>query len=262
MAIEDRSERNAEEALAPPGGFAHRLRRPADIKSVALTGLFVLAVFYTMYFMRAMLLPLVLALLLSYLFTPVVRALGYLRIRPLVGAGIVLLGLIGAIGYGVSFLSEPAAGWIEKAPYSLQQLQQKLLPLKKPIQKVAQASGEIEKLAAPEDPRAKPAVELKRHPITDLVVGRLEQRVEQLEQPVGRRAGEDQRIERVERARRRQPDHTALGRVGVDVVEVLEIRRVFGCAVGRVAVEPGGGAEAREANDQCDRQQDACHRSL
>ena len=30
------------------------LRGPFDIKSVALTGLFILAVFYTMYFMRAM----------------------------------------------------------------------------------------------------------------------------------------------------------------------------------------------------------------
>jgi predicted PurR-regulated permease PerM len=168
MTIEDRGERNAEEALAPPGGLAHRLRRPADIKSVALTGLFVLAVFYTMYFMRTMLLPLVLALLLSYLFTPVVRALGYLRIRPLFGTGIVLLGLIGAIGYGVSFLSEPAAGWIEKAPYSLQQLQQKLLPLKKPIQKVAQASGEIDKLTSPEEPQAKPqAVVVKRSALAE-----------------------------------------------------------------------------------------------
>ena len=43
------------------------LQRKFDIRSFALTGLFILAVFYTMYFMRAVLLPLVLALLLSYL---------------------------------------------------------------------------------------------------------------------------------------------------------------------------------------------------
>lgn len=126
------------------------LRRPFDIKSVALTGLFMLAVFYTMYFMRAMLLPLVLALLLSYLLTPLVRALGRLRIRPPLGAAIVLLSLIGLLVYGISLLSEPAAGWIEKAPYSLHQLQQKLTPLKKPIEKVAQATGEIDKLTSPE----------------------------------------------------------------------------------------------------------------
>jgi hypothetical protein len=59
MAFDDRGETGNDETATPLRGLAHRLRRPADIKSVALTGLFVLAVFYTMYFMRAMLLPLV-----------------------------------------------------------------------------------------------------------------------------------------------------------------------------------------------------------
>jgi predicted PurR-regulated permease PerM len=156
MTSQDRDETDANATFAPPRGLSHRLRRPADIKSVALTGLFVLAVFYTMYFMRAMLLPLVLALLLSYLLVPLVRGLAKIRIPAFFGAGIVLLGLIGAIVYSVSFLSEPAAGWIDKAPYSLSQLQQKLLPLKKPIQTVAQATGEIDKLTTPEEPQAKP----------------------------------------------------------------------------------------------------------
>src|SRR5438270_300785 len=119
MAFQDREETGSGETSTARRGLAHRLRRPADIKSVALTGLFVLAVFYTMYFMRAMLLPLVLALLLSYLLVPLVRVLAKIRIRPFLGAGIILLALIGAIGCGVSFLSEPAEAWIEKAPYSL-----------------------------------------------------------------------------------------------------------------------------------------------
>src|ERR1700704_4708394 len=77
------------------------LRGPFDIKSVALTGLFVLAVFYTMYFMRAMLLPLVLALLLSYLLAPLVRLLGRIRVPPACAAGIVLLSLGGLAFYGI-----------------------------------------------------------------------------------------------------------------------------------------------------------------
>lgn len=170
MAFDDRPEIAAtagqsatEKDPAPRPG-----RRPTDIKSVALTGLFVLAAFYTMYFMRAMLLPLVLALLLSYLLVPLVRGLAYIRIRPLFGAAIVLVALIGGIVYAVSFLSEPASGWIEKAPYSLQQLKQKLLPLKKPIEKVAQATGEIDKLTAPEEEQAKPqAVVVKRSALAE-----------------------------------------------------------------------------------------------
>jgi len=134
------------------------LRGPFDIKSVALAGLFVLAVFYTMYFMRAMLLPLVLALLLSYLLSPLVRLLGHIWVNAAFGAALVLFSLLGLLIYGVSRLAEPASGWLEKAPYSLHELQQKILPLKRPMEKVAQASGEIEKLTTSTEPQAQPVV--------------------------------------------------------------------------------------------------------
>ena len=125
MAFDDRPEiAGAGQSATDTASIARRGRRPTDIKSVALTGLFILAIFYTMYFMRAMLLPLVLALLLSYLLVPVVRALARIKIRPFFGSAIVLAALIAAIVSGISLLSEPASGWIEKAPYSLQQLKQ------------------------------------------------------------------------------------------------------------------------------------------
>jgi predicted PurR-regulated permease PerM len=142
------------------------LRGPFDIKSVALTGLFVLAVFYTMYFMRAMLLPLVLALLLSYLLVPLVRLLGRIRVKPAFGAAIVLLSLVGLVIYGIYRLAEPAADWLEKAPYSLQEIKQKLLPLKQPMEKVAQASGEIDKLTSSDEAQEKTVV-VKHNALTD-----------------------------------------------------------------------------------------------
>lgn len=142
------------------------LRGPFDIKSFALTGLFVLAVFYTMYFMRAMLLPLVLAMLLSYLLAPLVRLLVHIRIPPSVGAAVVLLSLAGLAIYGISRLAEPATGWLEKAPYSLQQLKQKLMPLKRPMEKVAQASGEIDKLTSAEEASTKTVV-VKHNALTE-----------------------------------------------------------------------------------------------
>ncbi len=144
------------------------LQRPFSVRSVALTGLFLLAVFYTIYFVRSLLLPLVLALLLSYLLRPIVRGLAKIKIHPLIGGALLLLSLVGGIGYGASFLAAPAAGWIEKAPYSLQQLQQRLTPFKKPMAKVAQASGAIENLTATETTAPKtPTVEVKQHAFTD-----------------------------------------------------------------------------------------------
>ncbi len=145
------------------------LHRPFDIRSIALTGLFVLAVLYTLYFLRSVLLPLVLALLLSYLLRPVVRGLARAHIPSGAGAAIVIIALIAGMVFAISRLATPAAGWLEKAPYSLQQLQQKLMPIRQPMEKVARASGEIENLAAPADPHAAAAVEVKQHRLSDLL---------------------------------------------------------------------------------------------
>jgi predicted PurR-regulated permease PerM len=141
--------------------------RPFDVRSIALTGLFILAVFYTIYFMRSILLPIVLALLLSYLLRPILRGLAKLKIPSPVGAALILIGLLALVGYGMSTLVAPAVGWLQKAPTGLAELQHKLLPVKKSVAQVTQATGEIEKLASA-NAEIK-TVEVKRHPITEML---------------------------------------------------------------------------------------------
>jgi len=141
--------------------------KPFDVRSIALTGLFILAVFYTIYFMRSILLPIVLALLLSYLLRPLLRGLGRLKIPLPMGAALLLIGFFGVVGYAISVLAAPTAGWLQKAPAGFTELQHKLLPVKKSVAQVAQATGEIEKLAATSAETK--AVELKRHPIAEIL---------------------------------------------------------------------------------------------
>jgi predicted PurR-regulated permease PerM len=148
--------------------IAELLERPFDVRSVALTGLFILAVFYTAYFLRSVLLPIVLAWLLSYLLRPIVRTLARIKIPTFLGAAHILITLLSVISLGVSALAAPAAGWLAKAPAGLQELQYRLMPMKRSMAEVAKASGEIEKLATP-DSSSKLAVEVKRHPITETV---------------------------------------------------------------------------------------------
>src|SRR5438132_3466097 len=90
---------------------AELLQKPFGVRSIALTGLFVLAVFYTIYFMRSILLPIVLALLLSYLLRPIVRRLARLHIALPVGAAFMLIGLLALGSYGISALAAPAVEW-------------------------------------------------------------------------------------------------------------------------------------------------------
>ena len=141
--------------------------RPFDIRSIALAGLLILAVFYTIYFMRSILLPLVLALLLSYLLRPIVRGLARLKIPLPVSSALLLIGFFGLIGYGISTLAAPTAGWLAKAPAGFTELQQKLLPVRKSVAQVTQATGEIEKLTSTNSETK--AIELKRHPITEML---------------------------------------------------------------------------------------------
>jgi predicted PurR-regulated permease PerM len=147
--------------------IADLLEKPFDVRSIALTGLFILAVFYTIYFMRSVLLPIVLALLLSYLFRPMVRGLARLKIPLSVSAAFILIGLFALVGYGISALATPAVEWLQKAPTGLAELQHKFMPVKKSVAQVTQATGEIEKLATT-TPETK-TVEVKRHPITEML---------------------------------------------------------------------------------------------
>src|SRR5882762_9443264 len=147
------------------------LHRPFDVRSIALTGLFILAVFYTMYFMRSILLPIVLALLLSYLLRPIVRGLAKLKIPLAVSAAVILIGLLVLVGYGISALAAPTVAWLQKAPAGFAELQRKLVPVKKSVAQVTQATGEIEKLASA-NAEIK-AVEVKRHPITESLFMRM-----------------------------------------------------------------------------------------
>jgi predicted PurR-regulated permease PerM len=148
--------------------IAELLKTPFDVRSVALTGLFVLAIFYTIYFTRSVLLPIVLAILLSYLLRPIIRSLARLKIPPPITSALVLFSLLALIIFSLSSLVTPFTGWLQKAPAGFAELQHKLMPVKQSLAQVAQASGQIEKLATAESQTA-PKVEVQHHPITDML---------------------------------------------------------------------------------------------
>src|SRR5439155_5191205 len=149
---------------------AELLQKPFDVGSIALTGLFILALFYTIYFMRSILLPIVLALLLSYLLRPIVRRLARLHVPLPVGAAFMLIGLLALASYGISALAAPAVEWLQKAPGGLADLEQKFLPVRKSVARVTQATGEIEKLTTTNAETK--TVEVKRHPVAEVFLMR------------------------------------------------------------------------------------------
>ena len=122
------------------------LQGPFGIRSIALTGLFILAAFYTLYLARAFFLPIILSFLLSFLLQPIVRWLKKLHIPEGLGAALVVFGLLGLLGLGIYELSGPAYDWMSQAPKSLRKVEDKLRALKKPVQTVSKATEQVEKI--------------------------------------------------------------------------------------------------------------------
>ncbi|MDB5887295.1 MAG: hypothetical protein JWM03_167 [Rhodocyclales bacterium] len=116
-------------------------------KSVSVTGLFILAVLYTVYLARPFLLPVILALFLVFVLRPPVRILNQrLRLPLPLGAALIVFGLLGALGTGVAVLADPAMNWIERAPSSLHDIDQKIGRLKRSVQNMQRATQRIDDL--------------------------------------------------------------------------------------------------------------------
>lgn len=121
-------------ATPPPAGGRPRpnlrevtkfFQGPQDIGSMAVTGLFLLAIMAFLHFAQAILLPVVLALLFYFLFKPVVVALSKVRIPRALGAVLVIAVLLGAVFTGLSTLQEPAAKFLEQAPEGFRKIEEK-----------------------------------------------------------------------------------------------------------------------------------------
>jgi len=158
------------EALAPhagPSGAPEDARllvslfgEKADARHVALVGLFILAVLYTLHLAADFFLPIALAVLLDFLLSPLVRWLRKAGIPEPVGAGMIMLALIGTLVAGVWYLSGPASQWVARAPESMATVERKLNTLRRPVEQVTKAAEKVE--AATEVARDKtPQVEIK-----------------------------------------------------------------------------------------------------
>jgi predicted PurR-regulated permease PerM len=114
-------------------------------RSASFVVIAVLATLYTLYFARAFFVPIVFAVLLNFLLSPVIRRLTLVRIRPPLGAAIVVVVLLAAVGGGVYALAGPAQSVAASAPASLAKANGKLRTLI--LARVQKATSQVEQAA-------------------------------------------------------------------------------------------------------------------
>jgi predicted PurR-regulated permease PerM len=92
------------------------VRVQADVHNLALTVLTVLAVIFVLHWARAFFIPLMLGVMISYAFSPLVNLMQKWRIPRAIGAAVLLAGIVGGTGFLVYSLSDEAAQFIETLP--------------------------------------------------------------------------------------------------------------------------------------------------
>ncbi|RPI28990.1 MAG: AI-2E family transporter [Acidobacteria bacterium] len=137
-------------------------------RSFVTTGLFVLALFYTLYLARDFFLPIVLAILLHFLLRPAVRALKRARIGEPIGAGVVLALLIAVFTLAFYELSGPASQWLAAVPPALARIEKGIAQLRGPVQQVRRAADQVEKMTAVAA-RKTPEVQIREPGLTETV---------------------------------------------------------------------------------------------
>ncbi|HEY0663131.1 MAG TPA: AI-2E family transporter, partial [Thiobacillaceae bacterium] len=115
-----------------------------------LTGLLVLGGLYTLYFARAILIPVALAVLLSWVFSPVTDGLRRLHLSQAWSAAIVVGVLVAAISYFIGTLAGSAQEWINKAPEILRHVEVHLREVTEAAKALCELTEEAGQVTNPE----------------------------------------------------------------------------------------------------------------
>lgn len=119
---------------------------PTEFRNVVLTGILALLMFYTLYFARAVFVPLLLAMLLRLFLQLPLNFLTRHRVPRLVAVLIVMVGLFGGLGLLGTAIGGPASDWIAKAPAGYSQIQNRLAFIKRPLQVIQDTAHQVERI--------------------------------------------------------------------------------------------------------------------
>ncbi|MFW5639884.1 MAG: AI-2E family transporter [Thermodesulfobacteriota bacterium] len=123
-----------------------RLLKSGRVEGRIMMGLLVLGIFYTIYFARGLLLPIVIALLLAALLQPAVSFLTRFKVPNALAAILVLVLLVSVLSLVAYRIAAPASEWFDRRPYLVSQLEYKLGALKNSLEEAKETTKKLEKL--------------------------------------------------------------------------------------------------------------------
>jgi predicted PurR-regulated permease PerM len=144
--IEEKDRPDVEPPEKPEPPRLQPIQRPWRATAVAIVGLFILALFYTFYFARDIFLPITLAWIINMLLRPILNFLNRCHIPQAIGAGILLIGIVGLFVAGLLLVSEPASAWLSKAPQMIEEATDRIRDTLRPAESIQKAASKVENL--------------------------------------------------------------------------------------------------------------------
>jgi predicted PurR-regulated permease PerM len=133
------------------------IQAPVNNRGAALNAILVIAAIFLLQYAQAVLIPIVLAVLISYMLTPIVTWLHRLKIPHFVGAVVAVAMLVAVLGAAIWSVSDDAIRIVEDFPRAARQMRaairhQRLGRADTPLEKFQEAAKELEKAAAEASP--------------------------------------------------------------------------------------------------------------
>lgn len=125
---------------------------PPSLEQVRTGALLTIASILTLcaiYFVRSILFPVALSLLIALALRPLVRYLKERNIPQVVSAVAILLVLMAMTGFGLYAVAAPATAWMRNAPRQMQEVQVKLEPLRRATQEIGKAFEQVQGITKP-----------------------------------------------------------------------------------------------------------------
>ncbi len=149
--IHPMSDEPIRESEDPQPAAPEPIGAPVDVRSVMLSVLTVLGAILMLHYAQAVLIPVVVGVLISYVLNPVVTSMEKQGVPRVLGSFVTISLLCGSIGFGIYTLTDEAMAIVESVPQAARRMADRFEPRRGepsgPIEKIQTAAKEIEEAA-------------------------------------------------------------------------------------------------------------------
>ena len=126
------------------------IQMPVDVRNLAITVIAVMGVVLVLQMMQSVLIPIVLAVLISFTLSPIVKSLAKLHVPRVIGAFLAVVLLIGTFAFGVWAFSDDAMAVVRDVPTTARRVAAQIRanrnnPSDSALQQMQEAAKEIDK---------------------------------------------------------------------------------------------------------------------